>query len=160
MYSKSFLACAKSLQLCLTLYNPMDCRHQALLSMGFSRQEYWNALLCPSQCPPPRDLPHPGMGPASPALASGFSTTSATWGVWMTINKYMNVKATLMWDVPFVSDFVHVCGYREWYCWPLFFRCFPYTDGIRDKQVWVFEKLLMRGIKWISYTEHWFPCSQ
>ena len=43
--------------------------------MGFSRQEYWSGL----PCPPPEDLPHPGIEPKSPALAGGFSTTSATW---------------------------------------------------------------------------------
>ena len=36
--------------------------------MGFPRQEYWNGLLCP----PPGDLPHPGIEPSSPALAGGF----------------------------------------------------------------------------------------
>ena len=46
--------------------------------MGFSRQEYWSGLTCP----PPGDLPDPGIEPAfltSPALAGGFFTTSATW---------------------------------------------------------------------------------
>ena len=46
--------------------------------MGFSRQEYWSAL----PCPPPGDLPDPGIelkSPVSPALAGGFFTTSATW---------------------------------------------------------------------------------
>ena len=38
--------------------------HQALLSMGFSRQEYWSGL----SCPPPGDLPNPGIEPRSPAL--------------------------------------------------------------------------------------------
>ena len=52
---------AKSLQSCLTLYNPIDC--QAPLSMGFSRQAYWSGLLFP----PPGDLPNPGIEPASPA---------------------------------------------------------------------------------------------
>ena len=40
---------------------------QAPLSMGFSRQEYWSGLLCP----PPGDLPDPGiesLSPAAPAL--------------------------------------------------------------------------------------------
>ena len=37
---------------------------QAALSMGFSRQEYWSGL----PCPPPGDLPDPGIEPASPAL--------------------------------------------------------------------------------------------
>ena len=52
--------------------------HQAPLSMGFFRQEYWSGLLCP----PPGDLPDPGVEPVSlmvPALAGGFFTTSATW---------------------------------------------------------------------------------
>ena len=35
--------------------------HQALLSMGFSRQEYWSGLPCP---PPPGYLPDPGLQPA------------------------------------------------------------------------------------------------
>ena len=46
--------------------------------MGFSRQEYWGGL----PCPPPGDLPNPGIEPVSlksPALAGGFFTTSATW---------------------------------------------------------------------------------
>jgi len=37
---------------------------QAPLSMGFSRQEYWSRL----PCPPPGDLPNPGIKPAAPAL--------------------------------------------------------------------------------------------
>ena len=46
--------------------------------MGFSRKEYWSGL----PRPPPRDLPNPGIEPASltyPALAGRFFTTSATW---------------------------------------------------------------------------------
>ena len=35
--------------------------HQALLSMGFSRQEYWSGLPCPT----PEDLPNPGIEPVS-----------------------------------------------------------------------------------------------
>ena len=38
--------------------------HQAPLSMGFSRQEYWNGLPFFS----PGDLPNPGIEPRSPAL--------------------------------------------------------------------------------------------
>ena len=46
--------------------------------MGFSRQEYWSGL----PCPPPGDLPNPGIEPAplmSPAVAGGFFTTCAPW---------------------------------------------------------------------------------
>ena len=41
---------AKSLQLCLTLCDPMDVAWQALLSMGFSRQEHWSGLPFLLQC--------------------------------------------------------------------------------------------------------------
>ena len=49
--------------------------HGTPLSMGFSRQEYWSGL----PCPPPGDLPDPGIKPMSPALADEFFTTSTTW---------------------------------------------------------------------------------
>ena len=68
-----------SLQSCLTLCYPINyVAHQAPLSMGFSRQEYWSGL----PCPPPGDLPDPGIKPTilmSPELAGGFLTASATW---------------------------------------------------------------------------------
>ena len=43
---------------------PWTVARQAPLSMGFSRQEYWSGL----PCPPPGDLPDPGIEPRSPAL--------------------------------------------------------------------------------------------
>ena len=52
--------------------------HQAPLSMGFSRQEYWSGL----PFPPPGDLPHPGIEHTSlmsPALTGRFFTTSSIW---------------------------------------------------------------------------------
>ena len=39
---------AKLLQSCPTLCNPMDSAHQAPVSTGFSRQEYWSGLPFPS----------------------------------------------------------------------------------------------------------------
>ena len=51
--------------------------HQAPLSKGFSWQEYWSGL----PCPPPGDLPDPGIKPASlrsPAPAGGFFSAGAT----------------------------------------------------------------------------------
>ena len=44
---------------------PWTVAHQAPLSMGFPRQEYWSGL----PFPPPGDLPDPGIEPGSPALA-------------------------------------------------------------------------------------------
>ena len=57
---------------------PWTVAHQAPLSTGFSRQEYWSGL----PFPPPRDLPDLGIKPMSlrfPALAGGFFTTRTTW---------------------------------------------------------------------------------
>ena len=57
---------------------PWTIAHQAPLSMGFSRQEYWRGL----PFPPPGDLPDLGIEPASlmsPALLGGFFTTATTW---------------------------------------------------------------------------------
>ena len=44
--------------------------HQAPLSMGFSRQEYWSGL----PLPPPGDLPNPGIKSESLALTGGCFT--------------------------------------------------------------------------------------
>ena len=51
-------------QLCLTLCDPWTVACLALLSKGFSRQEYWSGLPFPS----PGDLPDPGIELGSPAL--------------------------------------------------------------------------------------------
>ena len=48
----------------LTLATPWTVARQALLSMGFSRQEYWSGLPFPS----PGDLPDAGVKPKSSAL--------------------------------------------------------------------------------------------
>ena len=55
--------------------------HQAPLSMGFSRQEYWSGLPFPS----PGDFPNPGIEPASlvsPASAGKFLTTEPPRKLW------------------------------------------------------------------------------
>ena len=52
---------------------PWTVAHQAPLSMGFPRKEYWSGLPFPT----PGDLPDPGTepeSPASPALPGGFCT--------------------------------------------------------------------------------------
>ena len=50
---------------------PRTVAHQAPLSLGFPRQEYWSGLPVPS----PGDLPDPGMESGTPALAGGFFIT-------------------------------------------------------------------------------------
>ena len=63
--------CCSVAESCLTLVTPWTAAHQAPLSMGFSRQEYWSGL----PFPPPGNLPNPGIKPTSPALAGGCFTT-------------------------------------------------------------------------------------
>ena len=66
---------------CFSCVCPCECMEvaqQAPLSKGFSRQENWSGLPCPS----PGDLPNPRIETVSlksPALASEFFTTRVTW---------------------------------------------------------------------------------
>ena len=67
---------AKSLQLCPSLYDPMDCiASQASLSMGFSEQEYWSEL----PCSPPGDIPKPGIKPASLMSVALYCHSKFEW---------------------------------------------------------------------------------
>ena len=54
-----YLVCKHTqlLQLCLIPCNPLDYTLQSTLSMVFHRPEYWSGL----SCPPPRNLPDPGI---------------------------------------------------------------------------------------------------
>ena len=55
---------AQLLQLCPTFCDPMDCSPPISLSTGLSRQKYWSGL----PCPPPGDLPNPGIEHGCPTL--------------------------------------------------------------------------------------------
>ena len=70
------LVCAKSLQSCLTLFDPVDCSLQDSCPWDFqARILEWVAM------PPSGNLPDPGIEPVSlksPTLVGGFFTTSAT----------------------------------------------------------------------------------
>ena len=66
--------CVLSLSHVPLFVTPRTVAHQAPLSMGFSRQEYWRGVPFPT----PGDLPDPGVEPKSlsfPALAGRFFTT-------------------------------------------------------------------------------------
>ena len=70
VFSDCYFCLSKS---CLNLFDFVG--HQAPLSMGFLKQEYWSGL----PFPPPGDYPNPGMEPKSPvslALAGRFFTTA------------------------------------------------------------------------------------
>ena len=67
--------------------------YQAPLSMGFSKQEYWNGLPFAS----PGDLPDPGIEPRflmSPTLAGEFFITSTPWEVLLSLDFYNKIPQT------------------------------------------------------------------
>ena len=101
----SMLSHFSRIQLCVTLWT---LAHQAPLSMGSSRKEYWNGL----PCPPPGDLLDPGIKPASltsPALANEFLTISITWEAPTshTVSYFLSFSEA-SWQSPWCNDTVSV----------------------------------------------------
>ena len=72
---------------CVQLFaTPWTVACQAPLSMGVFRQEYWSGL----PCPPPGDLPNPGiesLSPASPAL----QVNSLPLSHWVSLILYIHI---------------------------------------------------------------------
>ena len=66
--------------------------HQAPLSMGFSRQEYWSGL----PCPPPGDLPNPITEPASPTLQVDSSPPLSHLGSTLDSIASLNISFTFL----------------------------------------------------------------
>ena len=63
---------AKSLQSCLTLYDPMDCSPPG----SFVHRILQAGILEWSPFPPPANLPDLGIDPVSPVLGGRFFTTA------------------------------------------------------------------------------------
>ena len=89
---------------------PWTVACQAPLSMGFSRQEYCSGL----PCPPPGDLPNPGIEPVSltsHALAGRSFTTTATWEA-LRIHTKHKTKQTEVFSGRLVhrTQCFHCCG--------------------------------------------------
>ena len=82
--TRATLCCAQTLSCVRLFVTPWTVPRQAPLSTGFCRREHWSGL----PCPPPGDLPDPGIESVSltsPALAGGFFTSRATredWASW------------------------------------------------------------------------------
>ena len=80
--------------------------HQALLSTGFSRQEYWSEL----PFPPPGELPGPGIkpeSPVSPALLSGFFITEP----FGKLPKRNGFPPKIQVTFPFMDEYSNQCFY-------------------------------------------------
>ena len=87
------------------LLTPWTAARQAPLSMGFSRQEYWSGL----PCPPPGDLPDPGIEPRSPALQIDSLPSEPPGKPIDQIIGYYNFRSCLN-ETPFVSFFIFIVG--------------------------------------------------
>ena len=61
---------------------PWTVAQQAPLSMGFSREEYWNGLPVPS----PGDLPHSGIKLGSPTLKAFLIWICSSFKAWMALS--------------------------------------------------------------------------
>ena len=110
---------SQSLSLIGLVVSPWTVAHQASLSMGFSRQEYWSGLPFPS----PGDLPNPETEPAPPALAGDFFTTEPLGSPHESFRYTYNVPVV---DFPNLSMlFIFLTLNREllflsWPVWPYF----------------------------------------
>ena len=86
---------AKSLQMCLTVCDPKDCSLPGSSVHGILQPGILEWVVCP----PPKDLPDPGIETASlmsPALAGGFFTTSATWASYYMDTRQTGLRPTCM----------------------------------------------------------------
>ena len=66
--------------------------HQALLSTGFPRHEYWSGLPC---CPP-GDLPNPGIEPRSPELQVNPVLPNCSW---VTRETSVDMHLSKFWEI-------------------------------------------------------------
>ena len=69
---RGLLLVVQSLSRVQLFATPWTVAHQAPLTVGFPRQEYWSGLPFPSL----GDLPDPGIEPSSPALAGSLFTSA------------------------------------------------------------------------------------
>ena len=129
---RSFSLCVPSHCSCIWLSeNLWTTARRAPLPMGFSRQEYWSRL----PCPPPGDLPDPGIEPVSlmsPVLAGGFFTTSANWEAHMLGSHDCYVSWIFSSSFSLVLDLVTTEGER-------------WVSGKREEETFTYEDRLLWG---------------
>ena len=148
------ISCFSRVRLCTALWT---VSHQAPLSMGFSRQEYWSGL----SCPPPGDLPNPGIEPTSlksPALAVRFFTTSSTWERFSACES-LRLKSEVMVEESQQGWRADERNQRVW--WP-FIPLYRWKSSLRARcgapvSPWG-SGVLPRSLGWTETLPHWcFP---
>ena len=89
---------------------PWTVARQTPLSMGFSRQEYRSGF----PCPPPGDLPDPGLKPASPALQADSIPTELSGKPWISFG-WSQMMTELKWTFTFLKAAAMSRG--SWVLW-------------------------------------------
>ena len=92
---------------------PWTVASQVPLSMEFSRQEYWSGL----PCPPPGDLPSPGLKPgppASPALAGECCTAEPPGKPPFSQACLYNVLPCRIFSRPYIVSLPFQCSSYKW----------------------------------------------
>ena len=113
----------KSLSRVRLFATPWTVAHQALPSMGFSRQEYWSGLPFPS----PGDLPDPGIKPRSPTLQADALTSEPPGNAAEKARAYhsqcfghQGMKLALMFILREASSYSYIpCGCSTYYIFML-----------------------------------------
>ena len=110
-----------------------------LCPWGYSRQEHWGGL----PCPPPGDLPDPGIDPlsvASPALAGGFFTSAPpgeTLGcLKVAIQKKKKTCPTYQWLGHF-KRMGHTSSWVQTYQWLGHFKRMGHTSSWVQTYQWL-----------------------
>ena len=89
-------------QSCLTA-TPGTATHQVPLSMEFSRQGYWSGL----PCPPPGDLPNPGIRTRVSHIAGGSFTVWTTREVQEHWNSSLSLLQRIFPTQKLIQDLLH-----------------------------------------------------
>ena len=90
---------AESLSHVWLFVTPWTVAHQAPLSMGFSRLECWSGW----PCPPPGDLPNPGIEPGSPTLQADSLPSEPPGKPWL-LSKFVGYRNACS-PIPSPGDF-------------------------------------------------------
>src|SRR5574340_882067 len=110
-----YTVCAQFLSCVCFFATPRMVAHQAPLSMGFSRQEYWSGLSFPS----PGDPPDPGIEPGSPALQADSLPTELNTYSFHSQAKQIQLEDCLRTDDGFSSQI-----YLEYLPFCFIYHCF------------------------------------
>ena len=114
----------KSLNRVQLFATPWTVAHQAPLSMGFSRQEYWSGLPFPS----PGDLPDPGIEPRSPTLQADALTSEPPGKPY--VDRYHLPFVPPSYSTPsHLSSFILLCDFCTCYIYP---QCTRYSLRARN----------------------------